>query len=119
MRLMEFQTMQDIMITVLKTVNWLDYEKELATVANGSEVMRFKVSHLPKNACAGQKCYIVYNGKICSWMEIVGFHEGDFICSTIGNKWAGKFIERSGKFNKNPIDRTGFQGWRYYKEALQ
>jgi hypothetical protein len=48
-------------------------------------------------------------------MKIVGMEEKEFTCSTTGNKLKGKFIMRSGKFNKiEPIQMKGFQGFKYF-----
>lgn len=45
-----------------------------------------------------------------------GMSEKEFKCTTTGNVWKGKFIERSGKFYEiEPILMKGFQGFRYYK----
>ena len=104
---------KDIVITIPKIINWSDYEKELKAVEDYSQVINFKVNNFPKTKI-GSKCYIVYNGNIIGWMEIVGMSEKEFNCSTTGKKWVGKFIERSGPFNKiKPTPMKGFQGFRY------
>lgn len=104
---------RDIIITLPKSIKWEDYEKELETVKNWSEVMNFKVNNFPKTS-KGCKCYLIHNGVIKGWMEIVGLTEKEFYCSTTGKEWKGKFIERSGPFNYiEPIPMKGFQGFRY------
>ena len=104
---------RDIIITLPKSIKWSDYEKELEAVKDYSQVMNFKVNALPRTA-KGCKCYLVYNGNIVGWMEIVGISADSFTCSTTGQKWDGKFIQRSGPFHKiEPIPMKGFQGFRY------
>lgn len=108
-------TTTDILITIPATIPWDEYEDELATVEDYSQVMRFKVARLPLRDVIGSRCYLCYGGQIIGWMEIVGTHTGDFQCSTTGTEWSGNFIERSGPLNRiTPIPYKGFQGWRYY-----
>jgi hypothetical protein len=105
---------QDIIITIPKATDWNEYQKELLAAENG-ETLNFKVNNFPKTA-PGNKCYICYNGNIIGYHIISGMSEKDFQCTTTGNLWKGKFIERTGKFHKiNPIPYKGFQGFRYYK----
>jgi len=105
----------DIIITIPKSIQWEEYEKELATVKDYKQVINFKVNNFPKTK-VGNKCYLLYNGFIIGWMEIVGMAEKNFTCSTTGKNWMGKFIERSGAFHKiDPIPMKGFQGFRYFK----
>jgi hypothetical protein len=118
MKITEIETPSNIVITIPATISWDDYEKEIATVADRSQVMRFKVARLPTRNVIGGRCYLCYHGHIIGWMEIVGTHSGDFICSTTGQRWSGDFIERSGAFNRltTPIPHKGFQGWRYWNK---
>ena len=96
-------------------VSWKDYRHELARAGSG-EVMNFKVSHFPKNASVGNRCYVLHDGHIRGWMKITGFSEKSFTCTITGNKMSGKFIERSGLFHPiRLIKAAGFQGFRYYK----
>lgn len=105
---------RDIIITLPKSVDWKDYEKELEAVKDGKEVMNFKLNALPKTAI-GNKCYVVHNGQIKGWMKIVGVSHKDFVCSTTGKHWKGNFVERSGEFHYiDPTPMKGFQGFRYY-----
>lgn len=110
----------NIIITLPKSVKWEDYQKEIDTVADRSYVMNFKVNGFPK-VKIGARCYIIHNGFIRGWMEIVGFSAKDFSCTTTGAGWSGKFIERSGEFHeiKNSIPMKGFQGFRYVTEELE
>ena len=105
----------DIIVTLPKSIKWEDYEKELDAVKDYEQVMSFKISNFPKTK-AGNKCYLLYDGAIRGWMEIVGLSQNSFECTTTGSMWNGKFIERSGPFHKiDPIPMKGFQGFRYFK----
>lgn len=105
---------RDIIITIPKSIDWNEYKKEIEVVKDGSQVMNFKVNNFP-NTKAGSRCYIIHNGAIRGWMEIVGLSEENFICSTTGREWKGKFIQRSGPFHEiDPIPMKGFQGFRYF-----
>lgn len=110
---------EDIVITIPSTINWKDYEKELKAVEDYSQVMNFKVSNFPKKTKIGNKCYLCYKGQIIGWMKIVGMEEKEFTCTTSGKQYKGKFILRSGPFNKiSPIKMTGFQGFRYISQII-
>ena len=104
----------DIIITIPKSIDWNEYQKELDAVKDYGQVMNFKVNNFPKTK-SGNKCYLLYNGFIIGWMEIFGLSEKDFECTTTGKNWKGKFIERSGPLHKiEPIPMKGFQGFRYF-----
>jgi len=106
---------KDIIITLPAKVKWEDYEKELAAVREGSNVLNFKVPYFPKETDIGCKCYLVHKGHVRGWMEIVGLEEHDFVCEVTGTKWKGKFIQRSGPFHEiTPIPMKGFQGFKYF-----
>lgn len=120
--LSENETKKSIAITLPSNIDWNDYQKELNKVADGSEIMNFKVPFLPKESERKNidKCYLVYKGNVVGWMSVCGFSEGNkFDCTTTGKQWEGKFIQRTGKFHplENPIPMKGFQGWRYFKES--
>lgn len=104
------------MITLPKSVKWDDYEKELAAVKDYEQVMNYKVSSIPKDIDQIKRCYLVYDGFIRGWQEVVGHEKGKtFDCTTTGKNWSGNFIQRSGPFHYliNPIPMKGFMGWRY------
>lgn len=105
-----------IIITLPATQKWEDYEKELNKVKSYDNVMNYKVHNFPKGIKKGDKCYIIHQGYIKGWMEIVGFSEKEFICNTTHKSWKGKFIERSGPFHYlvDKIPMKGFQGYRYF-----
>lgn len=107
---------RSLIVTLPSTINWNEYEKELRKVANYKHVLNFKVHNFPRGIHKGDKCYVVHNGFIKGWMEIVGFTEQPFTCTTTGKKWEGKFIQRSGPFHymKETIPYKGFQGFRYF-----
>ncbi len=107
---------RSLIVTLPSTTKWNEYEKEIRKAANYKYVLNFKVHNFPTGVHVGDKCYIVHNGYIKGWMEIVGFSEKSFNCSTTNKKWEGKFIERSGPFHymQEKIPYKGFQGFRYF-----
>lgn len=113
----EFKEMNnDIIITIPKSIKWEDYEKELDAAANGA-ILNFKVNNFPKTK-PGNKCYVCYNGFIVGYHIISGMSTKEFTCTTTHNLWNGKFIERTGQFNKiEPIPMKGFQGFRYFNNV--
>ena len=105
-----------IIITLPKSVKWDDYEKELDAVKDYKQVMNYKVSSIPKDIDQIKRCYLVHDGFIKGWQEIVGHEKGKtFDCTTTGKNWSGNFIQRSGPFHYliKPIPMKGFMGWRY------
>lgn len=116
----------DIIITIPKSTKWEIYLEEIRKVEQEGEVMNFKVSSFPKKTKVGERCYIVHDGEVKGWMEIVGFEEKEFQCTITGRMLEGKFIVRGGEFydfSKNPLSTTvkmkGFQGYRYYNSMEQ
>lgn len=107
-----------LLITLPSTVKWSDYEKEIDAVSDWSAEMNFKVSSVPKRVDVGSRCYVCHDGAIRGWMEISGFEEKEFECTTTGEYWKGKFVKRSGPFHYiEPIPYKGFQGFRYVTES--
>jgi hypothetical protein len=107
----------DIVITVPKLIKWENYKFELARVKDRCEVMNFRLGIKP-NVNIGDKCFVVHDGKVRGWMEIVGIKETDgFTCTTTGRFWPkGIYIQRSGEFNEvDGPEMQGFQGFRYAK----
>jgi len=106
------------LITIPKTTPWAEYQKELAAVADGSQVMNYKTRYIPEKMKKGDRCYLVHDGRVRGWMEIVGLVEREepWTCTTTGTRWpAGKYIQRAGPFHK--VDGpayTGFRGIREY-----
>lgn len=107
---------RSLIITLPSNVTWQDYEKELRKAANWKYILNFKVHNYPSGVHKGDKCYVVHNGIIKGWMEIVGFEEKEFTCGTTNQKWRGKFVERSGPFHylNEKLPYNGFRGFRYF-----
>jgi hypothetical protein len=109
----------DWVLTIPKTTKWVDYEKELAAVADGSQVMNYRSRYIPKEMSEGDRCYLVHDGKVRGWMNVVGMvdMESPWTCSTTGQQWpAGKYIQRSGPFHRvDGPEMKGFRGIRKYQ----
>ena len=112
--------MKSWLITIPKTTSWETYQKEIDDVASGELVMNYKTRYFPKEMRVGDRCYVVWNGKVRGWMQIVKLLDFPrrWVCETLGEVWpAGKYIQRSGDWH--PVDgpaMTGFRGIREYKE---
>lgn len=111
--------MSNWVITLPKTVRWEDYERELADVADGQMVMNYRTRYFPKGMKEGDRCYLVWNGRVRGWMKIVGLvdYKNPWVCQTTGARWEpGKYIQRSGPFHKveGPA-MTGFRGVRSFE----
>ena len=105
---------KDIIITLPSKIEWSDYEKELDAVKDESQIMNFKVPFLPKQQ--PDKVYLCYRGNIIGWMKCCGMiNDKKFDCTTTGEHWEGKFIQRTGEFHKiDPIPMKGFRGFKYF-----
>lgn len=108
--------MTDWVITLPKTVEWEDYEKELDLVKNWGHVMNYRVARYPLDLKHGDRCFLVWRGMVRGWMQISGFfrYPEGFMCSTTQTQWkAGNYIQRSGPFHWiTPVEMRGFQGIR-------
>ncbi len=108
----------DWVVTVPKTESWKAYSRELATVADGSSVMNYRVRYFPKELKVGDRCFIVHDGQVRGWMKIVGLVDAPspWQCTTTGKWWQpGKYLQRSGPFTKvDGVEMTGFRGIRQY-----
>jgi len=108
-------------LTVPKTTPWKQYQRELDTVADGSQVMNYRTRYFPKGMKPGDRCYVAHDGRVRGWMQIVGLVDAvkPWTCTTTGANWpAGKYIQRSGTWH--PVDgppMTGFRGVRKFQEA--
>jgi hypothetical protein len=104
---------QDWAVTLPQDTEWADYQKELDTVKNGKERMNYRLPYKP-SAKPGEKCFLVWRGKVRGWMEIVGVqhHPEGFTCSTSGAQWPpGWYLQRSGEFHPvEGLDMKGFRG---------
>lgn len=76
-----------IIVTLPSKEHWEEYENELIKVKDYKNVLNFKVHNFPKGIKKGDKCYVVHDGIIKGWMEIVGFSEKEFDCTTTNKKW--------------------------------
>lgn len=109
--------MTDWVITIPQTIKWMDYMEEVYAVERGDLVMNYRLPHKPK-AQVGDRCFVVWFGRIRGWMRIVGVVNRDgFTCETTGAVWpAGWYIQRAGVWH--PIDNQpemkGFRGIRRY-----
>jgi hypothetical protein len=107
----------DIVLTWPKRTSYENYVGELKKALNDGKVILFSVSAFPVKAAPGDRCYMVHDGQVRGWSEIVAFHDGDGPDSVRqGEEWAkGKYIVRSAHWHKllKPIEMKGFQGFRY------
>ena len=109
---------QSWVLTVPKTMDWDEYQRELGAVADGSMTLNYRVRYFPKGMASGDRCYVVHDGRVRGWMKIVGMEDypQDWTCTTTGRVWpAGKYLQRSGPFH--PVDgpaMTGFRGVRSF-----
>lgn len=108
-------------LTLPQTVAWEDYERELAAVRDRTAVLNYRVRYAPKGMRAGDRCYLVWRGRVRGWMEVtdVVYHEVGFTCLTTGAQWPpGYYIQRSGPFHhvEGP-EMTGFRGVRGYQHT--
>lgn len=103
-------------MTVPQTVNWTDYQKELAAVSdpNGDAVLNYRVHRFPKAMNVGDRLYVVHKGRVRGWMTITGMEHdrAAFRCETTGTMWrAGNYIQRKGVFHAVPgRPKKGFRG---------
>lgn len=108
------------MITIPKTVPWLEYRKELIDAETHGSTLNYRVRGFPKGMCSGDRCYIVHNGRVRGWMLITGLAIIDkpWTCTTTGKVWPlGKYIQRSGAFH--PItDGPKIKGFRGIRRFL-
>jgi hypothetical protein len=103
-------------ITIPKTVRWENYQQELNAAQDGRTLLNYRTRYFPKEMRVGDRCYVVWNGQVRGWMEIVGLVDAptEWQCTTTGARWpAGKYIQRSGPFHgvDGPA-MTGFRGVR-------
>lgn len=104
--------MADWIITIPKTIEWSDYEKELKFAEAGGGVLNyrlpFKILAFPLD-----RCFVVWNGRVRGWMYVssVGHFRKGFKCETTGKFWPpGWYLQRVGKFHK--VDGPAMKGFR-------
>ena len=108
----------DWIVTIPKTTEWDDYQKELDSVKDGATVLNYKTRYIPKDMQIGDRMFITWNNDVKGWMEIVDFGPtSGFECETTGKEWSGgNYIQRSGEFH--PVSGeiyNGFRGIRKYE----
>lgn len=106
-------------LTIPKTEDWNVYEKEMELTKDYGHTMAYRLPYKSK-AEVGDRCYVVYDGRVRGWMEIVGkmSTQTGFRCTTTKRDWPpGHYILRSGPFHRirKKIEMKGFQGLRRYK----
>jgi len=109
----------DWVVTIPKTTKWSEYLRELDAVKDGSLMMNYKTRYFPKDMTPGDRCFIVWNGRVRGWMSIVNLAElKEWKCQTTGTTWlAGKYIQRSGPFHcVDGPEMKGFRGIRRYED---
>lgn len=110
--------MSDWVVTVPKTVKWEAYQAELNAVADGTMELNYKVGYFPKKLEVGDRCFIVWDGRVRGWMSVTALMmiPRSWLCKTTGKLWeAGNYIRRSGPFHEvaGP-EMVGFRGIRTY-----
>lgn len=112
--------MTDWIITIPQTIKWMDYMEEVNAVEDGKMVMNYRLPHKP-SAQVGDRCFIVWFGRVRGWMQIVGVGpRHGFACETTGKVWPdGWYIQRSGEFHilHPQPEMKGFRGIRRYHEV--
>jgi hypothetical protein len=107
----------DWVITIPKTIKWEDYQKEIDAVKDGRRAMRYRLP-FRINANKGDRCFVVWNGKVRGWMEIIRSFSSPnmFVCGTTGKAWPpGYYLERSGPFHSvDGPEMKGFRGVRRF-----
>lgn len=92
--------MKHLIITLPAYISWKEYLPELEKVSDGSSILNFKVSNLPKEVELNKtRVYLVHRGLVKGWMTLTGLSKKEFKCTTTGKTYQGNFIERSGTFN--------------------
>lgn len=111
--------MADIVVTLPKHTDWVQYLKEVEQATSRGEALNFKVAFFPKEFQAGvSRCYLVHQGRVKGYHTICALETKRFKCTTSGRVWDGKFIVRDGPFVPCAVElpMKGFQGWRYFSE---
>lgn len=114
---------KDWIITLPKAVEWSDYEREIAQVADGVANMLFRVPKFCKSPRSGDRCFITHRGFVRGWMSITGLvtMARGWQCSTTDRMWpAGRYLLRSGIFNPiEPREYKHFRGIRRFENRDQ
>lgn len=112
--------MKSWVITIPKTVSWEDYQKELAAVADQSQVLNYRVRFAPKLMQKGDKMFVVHDGVVRGYQLVhdIKHWPSGFVCQTTQARWEpGVYIQRTGIFHRiAPIQMLGFRGVRQFDE---
>lgn len=105
-------------VTLPKTIEWEDYQKELDSVADGQWSMRYRVPNKAKVE-KGDKLFITWRGRVRGWMLVTDFTFIDkpWNCLVTDKIWPpGWYVVRSGYFHKavHIIPMKGFRGIRRF-----
>jgi len=116
--------MTDWLLTIPKTIPWSEYQQELDAVKDRSGVLAYRLYPANSNGRGrarakgvqpGDRCFIVWNGAIRGWQEIVGMRDSQGFRCQITDRWwpSGIYLIRSGPFHRiKPISYRGFRGIR-------
>lgn len=107
--------MDSWVVTLPQSYRWEDYEKELRFAEEHGATLNFRMAYKPK-AQVGDRCYVVWQGKIRGWMRVAGvqhYPEG-FTCETTSMFWKpGWYLQRRGEFHhEDGPSMKGFRGIR-------
>lgn len=117
----------DWIITLPKTVKWVDYEHELRAAEAGS-VLSYRVP-FKAGVAKGDRVFVVWYGRVRGFMTATGtVYLDQLICSTTGAEWRpGWYVQRTGRFfafdgcamkGFRGIRRTRlFEGYQYEEEG--
>lgn len=108
--------MSDWVITLPQKIEWIQYQNELLDVEDGQYVMNYRLPHKP-SAQVGDRCFLVWRGKVRGWMHVVGIRDCGFMCHATEKVWPeGWYLQRSGRFNyiSPQPEMKGFRGIRRY-----
>lgn len=112
----------DWIITLPKTVEWSDYEKELQALEDPNVVLNFRIPVAVK-AVPGDRCFLCWRGQVRGYMTVsqVFTYAHGFKCATTGKIWpAGHYIQRHGPWvpiNDYKLVIKSFQGIRKFKDG--
>jgi len=120
---MKITEIKDWIVTVPKTTRWDVYQEELNAVVDGESRINYRTRYFPKEMRIGDRCFIVWNGRVRGWMKVVGlwYCKEPWFCTTTCVQWdAGNYIQRSGPFYavEGP-EMKGFRGIRKYVHVIK
>lgn len=108
----------DIAITWPKSRTLESYLSELEKAADAGLVINYRVPSYPKKLNAGDRCYMVHDGVVRGWNEVLGVEERDDVTDPV----SGALMRPGVYVVRNPywmaewgVERPmkGFRGFRY------